>query len=45
MRQKLLDLGALPSSLGMSTEAFKAFLAADSKIWGNVINAGRGRKD
>jgi tripartite-type tricarboxylate transporter receptor subunit TctC len=45
LRQKLLDLGALPSSLGMSTEAFKAFLAADSQIWGDVINAGRGKKD
>lgn len=44
MRKSLLDLGALPSSIGMSTEDFKAFLAADSKQWGDVINAGSALK-
>jgi tripartite-type tricarboxylate transporter receptor subunit TctC len=41
MRQSLLDLGALRSSIGMTTEEFKAFLAADSKTWGEVIEAGK----
>jgi tripartite-type tricarboxylate transporter receptor subunit TctC len=42
LRQKLLDLGALPSSIGTSTEDFRKFLAADSKTWGDVIAAGKG---
>jgi tripartite-type tricarboxylate transporter receptor subunit TctC len=41
LRQRLLDLGALPSSIGMSTDDFVAFLAADSKTWADVIAAGR----
>jgi tripartite-type tricarboxylate transporter receptor subunit TctC len=41
MRQKLLDLGALPSSIGTSTADFKAFLTEDSKTWGEVISAGK----
>ena len=45
LRQKLLDLGALPSSIGMSTEDFKAFLTVDSRTWGEVINAGKGKKE
>jgi tripartite-type tricarboxylate transporter receptor subunit TctC len=44
IRKSLLDLGALPSSIGMSTSDFKAFLAADSKQWGEVIAAGAGLK-
>jgi tripartite-type tricarboxylate transporter receptor subunit TctC len=42
LRQKLLDLGALPSSIGMSNEDFRKFLAADSKTWRDVIAAGKG---
>jgi len=42
MRKRLLDLGALSSSVGMPTEAFKRFLEQDSETWGKVIRAGRG---
>jgi tripartite-type tricarboxylate transporter receptor subunit TctC len=37
MRKRLLDLGALPSSIGMPTSDFRRFLAVDSKTWGDVI--------
>ena len=40
LRKRLLELGALRSSIGMSTEDFRTFLAADSKTWGDVIRAG-----
>jgi len=39
MRKRLLELGALPSTIGMSTEDFEKFLIADSKTWGEVIKA------
>jgi tripartite-type tricarboxylate transporter receptor subunit TctC len=45
IRQKLLDLGALPSSIGMSTADFKTFLATDSETWGRVIKAGKQTKE
>jgi tripartite-type tricarboxylate transporter receptor subunit TctC len=41
MRKRMLDLGALSSSIGMSTNDFQKFLAADSKTWGEVIRAGK----
>lgn len=41
MRKRLLDLGALSSSIGNSTDDFKVFLEQDSKTWGTVIRAGR----
>jgi len=43
MRKKMLDLGALPSSIGTSTADFREFLATDSKTWGAVINAGKAK--
>ena len=44
MRKKMLDLGALPSSIGTTTADFREFLAVDSKTWGDVINAGKSKK-
>lgn len=41
MRKRMLDLGALPSSIGMPTADFQKFLTADSKTWGEVIRAGK----
>lgn len=39
MRKRLLDLGALPSTIGMSRADFKTFLEEDSKTWGEVFRA------
>jgi tripartite-type tricarboxylate transporter receptor subunit TctC len=43
-RKNLLELGALPSTIGMSASDFQAFLAADSRQWGEVISAGAALK-
>jgi tripartite-type tricarboxylate transporter receptor subunit TctC len=41
LHRRLLDLGALPSSIGMPNNEFKAYLVEDSKTWGDVIAAGK----
>ncbi len=40
MRKRLLSMGALPSTIGMSREDFRKFLAEDSDTWGKIIKAG-----
>ncbi len=45
LHQKLINLGAIPSSIGMSSEDFKKFLEIDAKTWGDVIQASGGKKN